>query len=78
MNFLANSIAGVTQKIICHKCQCWDFPGGPVVKNLPCNAEDVGSVSGWRTKIPHASEELSPHTATRESVGQNEDPECCN
>ena len=49
-----------------------------MVKNLPCNAEDVGSVSGWRTKIPHASEELSPHTATRESVGQNEDPECCN
>ena len=24
------------------------FPGGSVVKNLPANAGDVGSVSGWR------------------------------
>ena len=23
-----------------------DFPGGPVVKNLPANAEDMGSVPG--------------------------------
>ena len=23
-----------------------DFPGGPVVKNLPCNAEDTGLISG--------------------------------
>ena len=23
-----------------------DFPGGPVVKNLPCSAGDVGSVPG--------------------------------
>ena len=34
-----------------------DFPGGPVVKNLPANAGDMGSISGlgrshmlWRTK----------------------------
>ena len=32
-----------------------DFPGGPVVKNLPSNAGDTGSVSGQGTKIPHAS-----------------------
>ena len=31
-----------------------DFPGGPVVKNLPCNAEDAGSILGWGTKILHA------------------------
>ena len=31
-----------------------DFPGGPVVKNLPCNAEDMGSIPDWGTKIPHA------------------------
>ena len=24
----------------------WDFLGGPVVKNLPANAEDTGSISG--------------------------------
>ena len=24
----------------------WDFPGGPVVKNLPSNAGDTGSVPG--------------------------------
>ena len=23
-----------------------DFPGGPVVKNLPANAEDMGSIPG--------------------------------
>ena len=26
-----------------------------MVKNLLCNAEDVGSVPGWETKIPHAT-----------------------
>ena len=31
-----------------------DFPGGPVVKNLPCNAGDVISVPGQGSKIPHA------------------------
>ena len=24
----------------------WDFPGGPVVKNLPANAGDSGLISG--------------------------------
>ena len=28
-----------------------DFPGGPVVKNLLCNAEDIGSIPGQGTKI---------------------------
>ena len=37
----------------------WDFPGGPVVQNLPCNAGDVGSIPGGDTKIPRASEQLS-------------------
>ena len=36
-----------------------DFPGVPVVKNLPCNAGYVGSIPGWGTKIPHAVEQLS-------------------
>ena len=35
-----------------------DVPGGPVVKNLPCNA-DTGSIPGQGTKIPYATEQLS-------------------
>ena len=31
-----------------------DFPGSPVVKNLPSNAGDAGSIPGRGTKIPHA------------------------
>ena len=33
-----------------------DFPDGQVVKNLPCNAGDVGSIPGLGTKIPHATQ----------------------
>ena len=33
-----------------------DFPGGPVVKNLPCNTGNMGSIPGQGTKIPHAME----------------------
>ena len=32
-----------------------DFPDGPVVKNLPCSAGDMGLVLGQGTKIPYAS-----------------------
>ena len=31
-----------------------DFPGGPVVKNLPSNAGDTGSIPGQGTRISHA------------------------
>ena len=41
-----------------------DFPGGPVIKNLPLNAGDVGSIPSWGTKIPCAVEQLSPRTVT--------------
>ena len=37
----------------------WVFPGSPVVKNLPSNAGDAGSIPGWGTKIPHAAGQLS-------------------
>ena len=30
-----------------------DFPGGPVVKNLPFKAGEVGSIPDRETKIPH-------------------------
>ena len=29
-----------------------DFPDGPGVKNPPSNAEDVGLIPDWGTKIP--------------------------
>ena len=38
-----------------YKISYWDFPGGPVVKNPPYNAGDVGSIPGQGTKIPHAA-----------------------
>ena len=38
---------------------CWDFPGGPVVKNPYGNARYVGSIPDGGTKIPHAVEQLS-------------------
>ena len=48
-----------------------DFPGGPVVENLPSNAGDTGSIPGQGTKIPHAAGQLSPCTATNEPTHSN-------
>ena len=31
-----------------------EFPGGPVVKNPPCDAEASGLISAWGTRILHA------------------------
>ena len=36
------------------KKQKQDFPGGPVVKNLPSNTGEVGSIPDQGTKIPCA------------------------
>ena len=41
------------------KCILGDFPGGPVVKNPPCSAEDVGSIPGCRTPNPLAARQLN-------------------
>ena len=46
-----------------------DFPDGPVVKNLLCNAGAVGSIPGQGTKIPHSVEPLSLGAITRERPG---------
>ena len=51
----------------------WDFPGGPVGENLPCNAEDTDLIRGRRTMIPHAVGQLSPRGATPEPSSHNED-----
>ena len=37
------------------KKKCRDFPGGPVVRNPPCNARDTGSIPDQKTKIPMPS-----------------------
>ena len=47
------------------------FPGGLVIKNLPGNARDTGSIPGWGIKIPHASKQLSPHATTIEPKSHN-------
>ena len=44
----------------------WDFPGGPVVKNLLSNAADVGSSPRQGTKIPYAAGQRSPCATTTE------------
>ena len=38
-----------------------DFLGGPVAKNLPSNAGDMGSIPGQRTKTPRAPGQLRPY-----------------
>ena len=43
-----------------------DFPGGPVVKNLPASAGDTGLTPGPGSKIPHAAGQLSPRATTTE------------
>ena len=42
---------------------------GGVVMNPPSNAGDVSSISGQGTKIPHATERLSPWATAREPAG---------
>ena len=46
-----------------HTHQNKDFPCGPVVKNLPANAGDKGSILGLR-RFPHAAEQLNPRATT--------------
>ena len=43
------------------ECSNGDFPGGPVFKNLPCNAGDMGLILGQGTKIPHSLEQETLH-----------------
>ena len=44
------------------------FPGDSMVKNSPTNSVDTGLISGLRTKIPHAAEQLSTCATTIELV----------
>ena len=56
---------------ISSKSQYQDFPGGPVVKNPPYNAGDVGSIPGQGTKIPDAAGQVSPSATTTELTHLN-------
>ena len=60
-----------------------DFPGGPMVKNLPCNAGEVDSTPGQGNKIPHSVGQLtqvpqllSSHASTRACMLQTTEPMC--
>ena len=65
--------SGYNSKMQLPRVLGWELPCGPVVKNLPCSAQDTGSVPDWGTKIPHAAEQLtqvpqllSQHRATKD------------
>ena len=49
-----------------------DFPGGPVVENLPSSAGDEDSVSGQGTKTKHTLDQLSPRAPAAEPVCYNQ------
>ena len=55
-----------------HKQQQQDFPGGRVVKILPCNAGNVHSASAQGAKSPRAVEPLSSCPAARGPAGHSE------
>ena len=46
------------------------FPGGPVVKNPPCNAEDIGSIPGATVKPMH-HKQLSLWATATEPTSHN-------
>ena len=50
-------------KLMLFKGQLRDFPGGPMVKNPPCNAGEGGLMLGRGTKIPQDEEQLTLNTA---------------
>ena len=47
-----------------------DSPSDPVVRNLPSNAEDAGSIPGQGTKIPGAAELLSQSATIKTQFNQ--------
>ena len=55
-----------------------DFPGGLVVKNLPSNRGDSGSILGQGTKIPLSCRAIGPTYCSEEPSCWNEDPPRCN
>ena len=59
--YFLNFYGKLNSKNIGHlKWKTQDFPGCPVVKNPPSNAEDMDLIPGQGTKIPHTPGQLSP------------------
>ena len=52
-----------------------NFPGGPVVKKSVSQSRGY-RIDPWRTMIPQAREELSPHNTTREKPMSYKEPTC--
>ena len=48
------------------ECNKRNLPGGPVLQDLPSNAQDSCSIPGQGTKTQHAAQKINPHTATTE------------
>ena len=79
-----SSVHGILQALYSNinlkvKKKVSNIPGGPVIKNPPCNAGDVGSIPGQGTKIPYALKQLAivpqllnMRATPRESVPFNE------
>ena len=44
------------------KINCWDLPGGPVVRILPSNAGGESTIPGQGARIPHAWWPENPKT----------------
>ena len=67
-------------KNILKKESLWDFPGGPVVKNPPCEAGYIGLIPGQGTKIPHGAEAAAkslqscPDSATPQTAAHQAPP----
>ena len=49
-----------------------DFPDGPVVKNLACNAVGKGLIPGWGTKIEYCCGTIKPMCRCYEPMQHNQ------
>ena len=65
---LEGNILNLIKGIYTENPTAQDFPDGPVVKNLPYNAKNMGSIPGQGAKIPHATEQLSLCATTTEPL----------
>ena len=54
-----------------------DFPGGPVIKNLPANTGETGLISGQETKIPHAMRHGENNTPSILSIIASKNAKWC-
>ena len=52
---LISLIVVIISQYVCLSKHHGNVPGGPMVKTLPSNAREAGSIPGLGAKIPHAS-----------------------